>query len=41
MRNIAQNAQKVDSKQYNHNLLLNKGAEANSKPELEVYAASK
>jgi Fe-S cluster assembly protein SufD len=35
---IAKDAQKVASQQYNHNLLLSTGAEANSKPELEVYA---
>lgn len=35
---IAQGAQKVDSSQLNKNLLLSAKAEANSKPELEVYA---
>lgn len=35
---IAQNAQKVISRQLNHNLLLSSGAEANTKPELEIYA---
>ena len=35
---IAQNAQKVSSSQLNHNLLLSPGAEADTKPELEIYA---
>lgn len=35
---IAQDAQKVTSQQYNHNLLLSHGAEADTKPELEIYA---
>ncbi len=35
---IAQDAQKVDSKQLNQNLLLGPGAEVNTKPELEIYA---
>ncbi len=35
---IARGAQKVVSSQLNHNLLLSPGAEANTKPELEVYA---
>ncbi len=35
---IAKNAQKVLSNQLNHNLLLSPGAEADTKPELEVYA---
>lgn len=35
---IAQDAQKVSSMQMNHNLLLSPGAEANTKPELEIYA---
>jgi Fe-S cluster assembly protein SufD len=35
---IAQDAQKVASLQMNHNLLLSPGAEANTKPELEIYA---
>lgn len=35
---IAPGAQKVDSAQLNHNLLLSKTAEADTKPELEVYA---
>lgn len=35
---IAQDAQKVISKHLNHNLLLSKTAEANTKPELEIYA---
>lgn len=35
---IAQDAQKVSSMQMNHNLLLSPTAEANTKPELEIYA---
>jgi Fe-S cluster assembly protein SufD len=35
---IAKDAQKVSSMQLNHNLLLSKGAEADTKPELEIYA---
>lgn len=35
---IARNAQKVSSLQMNHNLLLSADAEANTKPELEIYA---
>lgn len=35
---IARGAQRVISSQLNHNLLLSPGAEANTKPELEVYA---
>lgn len=35
---IAPNAQKVSSIQMNHNLLLSPTAEANTKPELEIYA---
>lgn len=35
---IAQDAQKVSSSQLNHNLLLSPGAEADTKPELEIYA---
>lgn len=35
---IARDAQKVDSRQLNHNLLLSTGAEADTKPELEIYA---
>lgn len=35
---IAHGAQKVASLQLNHNLLLSPGAEADTKPELEVYA---
>ena len=35
---IERDAQKVSSSQYNHSLLLNKGAEADTKPELEIYA---
>ena len=35
---IAHGADKVYSSQLNHNLLLSPGAEADTKPELEVYA---
>jgi len=35
---IERNAQKVLSSQLNHNLLLSKTAEADTKPELEIYA---
>lgn len=35
---IAKGAQKVASSQLNHNLLLSPQAEANTKPELEIYA---
>ena len=35
---IAPGAQKVSSSQTNHNLLLSPGAEANTHPELEIYA---
>jgi Fe-S cluster assembly protein SufD len=35
---IAQDAQKVISSQLNHNLLLSSGAEADTQPELEIYA---
>jgi Fe-S cluster assembly protein SufD len=35
---VAKDAQKVDSSQYNHNLLLSDHAEVNAKPELEIYA---
>jgi Fe-S cluster assembly protein SufD len=35
---IARGAQKVMSSQLNHNLLLTPGAEADTKPELEIYA---
>jgi Fe-S cluster assembly protein SufD len=35
---IAKDAQKVNSSHLNHNLLLTPGAEANTKPELEIYA---
>ncbi|MCB0406653.1 MAG: SufD family Fe-S cluster assembly protein, partial [Bdellovibrionales bacterium] len=35
---IAPGAQKVDSSQLNNNLVLSRHAEADSKPELEVYA---
>lgn len=35
---IAKEAQKVSSSQLNHNLILTPGAEADTKPELEIYA---
>ena len=35
---VAQHADKADSSQANHNLLLSKGAEIDTKPELEIYA---
>lgn len=35
---IAPDAQKVNSSQLNHNLILSPGAEADTKPELEIYA---
>jgi Fe-S cluster assembly protein SufD len=35
---IEKDAQKIDSNQLNNNLILSPGAEADSKPELEVYA---
>lgn len=35
---IAEGAQKVNSSQMNHNLLLSSQAEADTKPELEIYA---
>jgi Fe-S cluster assembly protein SufD len=35
---IERDAQKVVSSQLNHNLLLSKTAEADTKPELEIYA---
>lgn len=35
---IAKHAQKVASSQLNHSLLLGSGAEADTKPELEIYA---
>lgn len=35
---IARDAQKVSSQQMTHNLLLSPNAEANTKPELEIYA---
>ena len=31
-------AQKTDSNQYNHNLLLSEGCEIDTKPEMEIYA---
>ncbi len=35
---VAKHAVKADSAQANHNLLLSKGAEIDTKPELEIYA---
>jgi Fe-S cluster assembly protein SufD len=35
---VAKHAVKTDSAQSNHNLLLSKGAEIDTKPELEIYA---
>jgi Fe-S cluster assembly protein SufD len=35
---IAPDAQKVSSRQMNHNILVGSGAEADTKPELEIYA---
>ena len=35
---VAKHAAKTDSSQANHNLLLSKGAEIDTKPELEIYA---
>ncbi|NQZ01963.1 MAG: Fe-S cluster assembly protein SufD [Bdellovibrionales bacterium] len=35
---IEKDAQQIDSNQLNNNLILSQGAEADSKPELEVYA---
>lgn len=35
---VAKHAVKTDSSQANHNLLLSKGAEIDTKPELEIYA---
>jgi Fe-S cluster assembly protein SufD len=35
---VAKHAAKTDSAQANHNLLLSKGAEIDTKPELEIYA---
>ena len=35
---VAKHAVKTDAQQSNHNLLLSKGAEINTKPELEIYA---
>jgi len=35
---VAKRADKTDSSQANHNLLLSKGAEIDTKPELEIYA---
>jgi len=38
MVKVQQIAQKTDSEQANHNLLLSDGADINTKPELEIYA---
>lgn len=35
---VHKDAQKVDSKEYNHNLLLSRGCEIDTKPEMEIYA---
>jgi Fe-S cluster assembly protein SufD len=35
---VHKDAQKIQSNQYNHNLLLSTAAEVNTKPELEIYA---
>ena len=35
---VSQDAQKTDAFQFNQNLLLSENAEANAKPELEIYA---
>lgn len=35
---VHKEAQKVDSKEYNHNLLLSRGCEIDTKPEMEIYA---
>jgi Fe-S cluster assembly protein SufD len=35
---VHKDAQKIQSNQYNHNLLLSTDAEVNTKPELEIYA---
>ena len=35
---VSQDAQKTDAFQFNQNLLLSESAEANAKPELEIYA---
>jgi Fe-S cluster assembly protein SufD len=35
---VRQDAQKTDSKQYNHNLLLSADAQIDTKPELEIFA---
>jgi len=38
MVKVQQAAQKTDSEQANHNILLSKSADINTKPELEIYA---
>ena len=35
---VHQDAQKTDSNQYNHNLLLSRGCAIDTKPEMEIYA---
>lgn len=35
---VHQDAQKTDSKEYNHNLLLSRDCEIDTKPEMEIYA---
>ncbi len=35
---VHKDAQKTDSKEYNHNLLLSRGCEIDTKPEMEIYA---
>ena len=35
---VREKAQKTDSSQHNKNLLLSKGAVANTRPQLEIYA---
>ncbi len=35
---VHKDAQKTDSNQYNHNLLLSRGCEIDTKPEMEIYA---
>ncbi len=34
---IAKDAQRIEAKQANHNLLLSSDAEVNAKPEIEIY----
>jgi Fe-S cluster assembly protein SufD len=38
MVRVQKDAQKTDSEQANHNLLLSESADINTKPELEIYA---